>query len=233
VTLTSSKGRPALRSLAAALAWTLCAVARAQDLNFAAIGPDDRHLLRAGVGVEDALVVSGGYGHVVSLRGRALVLAGDLDVVPVHAADWRVRAGAAAPLLSRGRWTAGGEVRGVVRHAGNQVNTMTNAGLESALTGGFYDRRWHVAVEAGVDWAAATYIHHSERYRRLVYDGARDGWYASPGTTLVYGVAGGWSFRGFDVVARVGQRRDLELRTWLLPLYATLGVNVRLGRDRR
>lgn len=221
--------RSVLRGLAAALALAGPGAAEAQDVNFAAVRPHERHLLRAGVGVEDALVTSVGYGRLLSLADRPVAVTADVDLVPVHAADWRLRAGAAAPLARFGRWATGGQVRGLVRSASNQVNTMTNVGVETALTAGFYDRRWFLAAQAGLDWAAATYIHHGERYRRLVYDGARDGWYASTGTTVVYGLGGGYSFGRVDLVGRVGQRRDLALQTWLVPFYATLGVQVRLG----
>ncbi len=228
MTRPASRVRRALRHLAAALALAIGGAATAQELNFAALRPDEPHVVRAGIGLEDALVVTLGYGHVLSFRGRPLALTADVDMVPVHAADWRVRTGAVAPIASWGRWTAGAAVLGIVRNASNQVNTMTNVGAQTSLMGGFYDRRWFVAAEGGVDWATATYIRHSEQYRRLVYDGARDGWYSNAGASLVYGLSGGYSFRRFDLVARVGQRRDLELQTWLMPLYATLAINLRL-----
>jgi hypothetical protein len=105
---------------------------------------------------------------------------------------------------------------------------MTNVGLETSAFGGFYDSSWFVAAEAGLDWAAATYIEHTERYRRVVYEGARDGWYSSTGTTMVYGLLGGYSFRNVDVILRAGQRRDLRLNTWMLPFYAGIAVELRL-----
>jgi hypothetical protein len=113
-------------------------------------------------------VVSLGYGYLLPWIGRTLALTSELDVVPVHAADWRLRAG------------------------------------------------------------AATHIEHTDRYRQVVYADARDGWYSSPGATLAYGVFGGYSFTNVDVVVRAGQRRDFQLDTWMLPFYATAGVDARL-----
>lgn len=220
---------PIIAALALAVgAVAICGPAAAQDLNFGALRSDDRHVFHMGVGVEDAMVASFGYGHLLPLLGRTFVLGGELDVVPVHVSDSRLRVGAVAPVASYGGWMAGAKVLGILRNASNDVNRMTNLGVEPSLFGGFYAKRWFLAAEAGVDWAPATYIHHTESYRRLVYEDARDGWYSSTGANLVYGVSGGYSFSNVDLVVRAGQRRDFRLATWLLPFYATLGVEVRL-----
>jgi hypothetical protein len=207
---------------------TICGPAAAQDLNFGALRSDDRHVLHMGVGVEDAVVASLGYGHVLSLMGRTSLLGGTLDVVPAHASDWRLRLGAVVPVTSHGGWTAGAKTLGILRNARNDMNRMTNLGVEMSLFGGFYAERWFAAADVGVDWATATYIRHTDAYRRLIYEDARDGWYSSTGAALVYGVSGGYSFSNVDIVVRAGQRRDFSFATWLLPFYATVGVDIRL-----
>lgn len=222
--------RPAssIAALAIAVAAVaICGPATAQDLNFGALRSDDRHVLHVGVGVEDAAVASLGYAHLLPLLGRTLVLGGSLDVVPAHASDWRLRFGTAAPFASGGGWMAGAKTLGILRNARNDMNRMTNLGVEASLFGGFYAERWFLAADAGVDWATATYIRHTDAYRRLVYEGARDGWYSSTGAALVYGLSGGYSFSNVDIVVRAGQRRDFSLATWLLPFYATVGVDIR------
>jgi hypothetical protein len=224
-------GRASIR--AAALSFLVASaaaprVAAGQAFDVAAIRPGQRHLLHVGAGVEDAAIVSLGYGYLVPSPLRTVALTTELDVVPVHPSDWRLRAGVAAPALAAaGRWGAGAKALGIARRAHDQVNTMTNAGVETSLTGGFYDARWFVAAEVGVDWAAATYIEHTARYRQTVYAGARDGWYASTGATVVYGLSGGYAFKNLDLVVRAGQRRDLHLDVWMVPFYAVVGVNVR------
>ncbi len=216
------------RTMALAVARAAGGQAAAQDLNYGAIGPDQRHVVHLGAAAEDAAVGSLGYAYLLPWGGRTLALTSQLDVVPMHGSDWRLRTGAATSLARYGRWTAGGKVLGIARGAANDANRMTNVGLETSAFGGFYDSRWFLAAEAGLDWAAATYIEHTDRYRRVVYEGARDGWYSSTGTTMVYGLLGGYSFRNVDVIQRAGQRRDLRLDTWMLPLYAGIAVEMRL-----
>lgn len=213
---------------ATAVAVAVCAPAHAQDLNFGALRGKDRHVLHLGAGVEDAVVTSFGYRYVLPALGRTLVVGADLDVVPVRASDRRLRVGMVAPVARSGGWIAGAKALGILRSARNDVNRMTNVGLETALSGGFYATRWFLAAEAGADWAAATYIRHTGSYRRVVYDGARDGWYASTGATLVYGLSAGYSLSSVDLVLRAGQRRDLSFATWLIPFYATVGIDVRI-----
>ena len=222
--------RPASTLAALAIAVGAVAVsssAAAQDFNFGALRDSDRHILHVGVGMEDAVVASLGYGHVLSLMGRNVILGGTVDVVPVHASNWRLRFGTVFPVASYGGWMVGAKTLGIVRNARNDMNRMTNLGMETSLFGGFYAERWFLAAEAGVDWATATYILHTDTYRRLVYPDARDGWYSSTGAALVFGVSGGYSFSGVDLVVRAGQRRDFSLATWILPFYATIGADVR------
>lgn len=228
-----TRSAPITTFLAATLAAVAASLAHAgpaaaQELNLAAIRPGDRHVLSVGAAAEDAVVLSLGYSRLLPSTGRTFALTSQLDVVPVDAANWRLRAGAAAPIASWGRWAAGGKALGIVRGASNQVNRMTNVGLETSVSGGFYDSRWFAAAEVGVDWAAATYIRHSDRYRQVVYAEARDGWYSSTGATVVYGLSGGYSFSNVDLVLRAGQRRDFRFETWMLPFYAGVAVNVRL-----
>jgi hypothetical protein len=217
-----------LSALALAVALAAGGQAAAQDLNYGAIRPDQRHVIHLGVAAEDAVVGSVGYAYLVPWLGRRLALTSQFDNVPMHGSDWRLRTGVASPLAQYGRWMAGGKALGIARNAQNVANRMTNVGLETSAFGGFYDSSWFVAAEAGLDWAAATYIVHTDRYRRVVYEGARDGWYSSTGTTMVYGLFGGYSFRNVDVILRAGQRRDLRLNTWMIPFYAGIAVEMRL-----
>jgi len=213
---------------AAVAAVAVSAPASAQELNFGAIQPGQHHVLHVGAGFEDAAVTSLGYSYLLPWRRGTVAFTTALDLVPVQPGDWRLRTGASAPLAAWGGWMVGGTALGIARGASNYVNSMTNVGVAASAWAGFHSRRWFVAADAGVDWAAATYIEHTDRYRRLVYADARDGWYSSTGATFVYGVTLGWSFTDVDLVLRAGQRTDVRLDTWLLPFFATVGVNIRL-----
>jgi hypothetical protein len=91
------------RSTAFALALALAAggQATAQDLNFGALRPDQRHVIHLGVAAEDAVVGSVGYAYLLPTLGRTIALTTQLDNVPMHGSNWRLQTGISAPLAAR------------------------------------------------------------------------------------------------------------------------------------
>lgn len=116
------------------------------------------------------------------------------------------------PAAGRGAWRITVKAMPLVRSTRNEVNHMTNVGIDAGLIGGYYAQRWFIATETGIDWAAATYIKHSERYRETSYEGAKDGWYSTI----------------WDIVLRAGQMRDYQFRLPFVPVYLVVGLNIHL-----
>ncbi len=104
---------------------------------------------------------------------------------------------------------------------------MTGLGVDLGAVGGWYSPGWFAALEAGVDWEIATHIANSDRYRQIVYAGARDGWYATPGANFRVGVQAGLSFSRLDLALRLGTLRDRKGDGPALPLYGTFAVTTR------
>lgn len=104
---------------------------------------------------------------------------------------------------------------------------MIDLGGDVAVLAGHYAPRWFAAAEVGFDWALATHIDHSDAYRMLVYADARDGWYGNTGGLFRYGLQGGITFGGNDVVLRAGQLRDVAGNPPLFPIYGTLSYDRR------
>lgn len=218
-----------MKSLIAVIAVLLAApLAHAQDINFGAVD-DDTHVVTVTTGAEHGLVLGAGYARVLALPDRQLVLGGDvaLQWAEVDASDFRVRAGALAPIAWYGRWTLVGGVMSVVRGTDNEAARMINLGTDVSVLAGYYAPRWYAALETGFDWAFATHVDHSDTYRMQVYADARDGWYGNPGGTLRAGIQGGVSFGGNDIILRAGRLHDIEGKPALFPFYATLGYDRR------
>lgn len=202
--------------------------ARAQAVNFNALD-EGTNLATVATGAEYGLVLGLGYGHVLAVADRPVVLAGELALqwAEVDVSDFRIRAGAYAPLVGRGRWKLIGGLTSIVRGTSNDAARMLDVGADVALLAGHYAPRWFAAAEAGFDWAIATRIAPSDTYRMQVYADARDGWYAIPGGMFRYGIQGGITFGDNDVVLRAGQQRDIAGELPLFPFYATLGYDRR------
>ncbi len=205
--------------------------ASAQELNLATTGPDRPSVVQVRTGVDHALIGELGYLRVVGVGARQILVGGDVAMpwAKPDLRDYRVRATVGAPIGTE-HWKLVGWLSPTLRGTENAASDMAAVGADVRLAGGYYARRWFLAGEAGLDWVAATHIAFRDRYRSLVYSGARDGWYRAPGGTAYTGLHGGVSFSSFDLVLRVGQPRSTALEMQTLPLYVTVGVNVPLAR---
>lgn len=205
--------------------------ASAQELNLATTSTDRPGIVQVRTGLDHALLGELGYLRVVAWGERQLFVGGDFATpwARPDLRDYRVRATVGAPLGTE-HWKLVGWLSPTLRGTQNAASDMAALGADLRLAGGYYAPRWFLAGEVGVDWVAATHITFRDRYRTLVYSGAKDGWYRSPGGTTYTGLHGGVSFSTFDVVVRAGHPRTTALETQTVPFYLTLGVNVPLGR---
>lgn len=219
-------------ALAASAVFALAAtIASAQELNLSTTSTARPSIVEVRTGLDHALVGEIGYRRVLAWNDRQLIVGADFATPWAKAdlGDYRVRTTVGLPLGTE-HWKLAGWISPTVRGTENVASDMTALGIDLRLTGGFYARRWFLAGEAGVDWIAATHITFSDRYRTLVYSGAKDGWYRLTGGTTYAGLQAGVSFSSFDVVVRAGHPRTTALETQTVPLYVTAGVNVALPR---
>lgn len=202
--------------------------AHAQAHNFGALD-EGANLVTVTTGAEHGLVLGAGDARVASLADRAIVLGAEvaLQWAEVDVDDFRLRAGALAPIVGRGRWKLIGGVTSMIRGTQNETARMTNVGADVAVLAGHYRRHWFAAAELGLDWAIATRIDHSDAYRMQVNADARDGWYGNPGGNLRYGVQGGITFARHDVILRAGRLMGLTGDPAMFPFYGTLTFNTR------
>ncbi|HEX5059116.1 MAG TPA: hypothetical protein VFV99_07135 [Kofleriaceae bacterium] len=202
--------------------------AHAQDLNYGAV-EDGTDVATLTAGAEQGFVVGAGYARAISVADRLLVLGGDLELdwAEIDIDDFRMQAGASAPIVTHRRLQLIGSLAGVVRGTNNDAARMINVGVDAAVLGGYYAPRWFVAGEVGFDWAGATHITHSDTYRMVVYADAKDGWYGNTAGTFRYGIQAGLSFAGNDVVLRAGRLMDVAGNPALFPIYATLAYDRR------
>ena len=145
----------------------------------------------------------------------------------LDASDYQVRVGGLAPIVGTRRWRLAGTLAPTVRGTNNEIGRMTSVGADLGLQGGYYAQHWFVAGEFGFDWAVTTHIAHSDLYRETVYEGARDGWYATPGGNIRAGLQAGASFGRHDLVLRAGKMVDVGGAPPMLPFYATLTLDTR------
>ncbi len=216
-------------AVSAVIAQLVAGSASAQELNLATTSADRPGIVAVRGGVDHALLGEVGYRRVLSWGERQLFVGGDVGVpwAKPDLGDYRVRTTVGLPLGLES-WKLAAWVSPTLRGTENVASDMIALGADLRLAGGYYAPRFFVAGEAGVDWVAATRVTFSERYRTLVYPGAKNGWYRTPGGTTYVGLHAGVSFSSFDLIVRAGHPRSTALDEQTLPCYLTMGVNVAL-----
>jgi hypothetical protein len=217
------------RTLLVAVTLLLTSPAWAQDVNLARIDEQAPNHVHVRTGAEHGFVAGVGYARAVPFLGRTILLGADATLPwgGFDAGDYALRATALVPIVGGEHWRLAGSLSPAVRATSNDASRMTSLGMDLGAVGGYYARGWFAGGELGFDWAMTTYVAHSDLYRRIVYAGARDGWYGNPGGNLRLGVQAGVSFSRFDLVLRAGKLRDLKGEGPMFPLYATLALDTR------
>jgi hypothetical protein len=202
--------------------------AHAQHFNVGALdeGTDVANLT---TGAEHGLMLGMGYARAVSVADRPIVVGGHLTLgwAEVDIDDFRLRAGALAPIVGQGRWKLLGGVTATIRGTKNEIARMIDLGTDVAILAGRYAPRGFLAAELAFDWAMATHVGHREVYRTKVHADARDGWYRNPGGMIRAGLQGGLSLGRLDVILRAGRFLDTSGNPPLFPFYGTLTFNTR------
>lgn len=211
------------------LALVAAGPAGAQEANLARLGDGRPNRVSLRAGAEYGLVTGLGYARELTALGRTMLVGADVAAPwgGSDLADWRLRVSALVPIVGGERWKLAGTVAPTLRETTNDVARMTALGLDAGVVAGWYAPGWFAAVDAGADWSLTTYVANSDRYRQVVYAGARDGWYRMPGGNFRAGVQAGVSLSRFELALRLGRLRDLEGNGPALPFYGTLAATTR------
>jgi len=186
----------------------------------------DRNRVYVSFGLDPALVMSLGYGHVVPVGGHNFQVIGELGVVTagLDMHDFRARLGTQTSLA---RWRSvnlTGSATLITRGTDNSIYRGLNFGTDFTGTLGVYRHGWFAASEFGFDKAVITHVTHSDWYRRYFYPDAKDGWYLNAGGTYHTGLTGGLTLGKAQVVGRFGLLRTERFKQMAPPGYATVGV---------
>jgi hypothetical protein len=210
------------------LAASLSATAYAEEINLASLD-EQPNRLSLSTGAEYGFVAGVGYSRILPFLDRQVVLTGDatLPWASIDVMDYRIRASALVPIIGTTRWKLAGALAPTLRSLESNVYSMTDVGVDASIVGGYYARRWFVALENGVDFALSTHVTHSDEYRMNVHMDAKDGWYSNPGANIRGGVQAGVAFDRYDVIVRAGRVLDSNGEAPLIPFYGTLTVDAR------
>jgi hypothetical protein len=210
------------------LAASLSTTASAQEINLASLD-EQPNRLSISTGAEYGFVAGVGYSRILPFLDRHLVLTGEatLPWASIDVMDYRVRTSALVPIVGTTHWKLAGALAPTLRSLESNVYSMTDLGVDASLVGGYYARRWYVALENGVDFALSTHVTHGDEYRMNIHMDAKDGWYSNPGANIRSGLQAGVAFDRYDIILRAGRVIDSNGEAPLIPFYGTLTVDAR------
>ena len=201
----------------------------AQNVNWANIDFENKHIIHANVGVDYGVVFGIGYGYEINthlfpvIANMEFSFASGEDIFD----DIKTKVGAQVRIVEFSNFQFSANLHGVIRRYENDYARLVNFGSDLSGTLGYYRSRWFLAGEMGFDKAIITHYRHSVTYTEN-FPGAKDGWYGpATGGNFYYGAQAGFSFGKNDINVRAGKLLTQDFKTTpTLPFYGELGYNV-------
>lgn len=98
-------------------------------------------------------------------------------------------------------------------------------GIGATALFGYEGARLGLSAELGHEQVLATHVRHSALYRATAYAGAKDGFYATTGSTTRAGIRAGVRFGALELSARAGMTATGYFQPAGPPYFFTLGAS--------
>lgn len=178
--------------------------------------------------------INAGFGYAYRLSStQPLFLLADFSVPAGKnlADDYKFRSGISKGIWEKKNFKINASALALFRRYENPYARLLNFGIDLSATGGLYKKHWFLAGNLGFDKAIITHFRHTALYKEN-FPGVRDGWYEpATGGNVYYGIQTGWSFVNQDLYLKLGKLTQQDFKTTpMLPFYAELGFNLRIGK---
>jgi len=201
-----------------------------QNINWAVLKTEDRHLVNANAGFEHGLIFGVEYGyHITTIIPVVLNVEYSFPSGNNLIDDFKSKIGGKFRLAKAGNFQFSANIHGLYRRYENSLVRMQNFGSDFSGVAGFYKPHWYIAAEAGFDKAIVTHLKHSEYYRE-VFPAVKNGWFEpSTGGNFYYAIQAGVSVRQHDIYVKAGRILVQDFRTKpTVPFMAEIGYNFRI-----
>jgi hypothetical protein len=219
-----------IRLLAASILALCSHRSHAQITNWRAWQGEQAHIVSVQFGLDFGFVLGVGYAYKPNTT-LPILLNADITMPfgETILDDYKIRIGGQVELVRLGDFSTTFKAQGVMRRLDNVGGQYLNVGSELGVIAGVYRPTWFVAGEFTFDKTLLTNIQHNENAKKNSFQPPKDGWYSSSGGNFLYGIQGGYSFPTLDMNARFGAvlTEDFRGTPIVLPIYGTLGMNIR------
>ncbi len=202
-----------------------------QTINWNKLQKSDRHILSVNAGIDYSLTAGLGYSY--QLKTKTPIILNVEFAVPFGKNlldDYKSKIGATIRLAHAGDFNFAAKINGIFRRYENDYVRLINFGSEIALNGGYYQKNWFLAGEAGFDKAIVTNFKHTAAYKE-VFPAVVDGWYEpSTGGNVYFGLQSGLSMKHSDLTLRIGKVINQDFKSKPnLPFYALIGYAIKIN----
>lgn len=202
----------------------------AQNINWASLKAEDRHLLNLNIGFEHGLIYGAEYGyHINSIFPIVLNVEYSFPSGDNIIDDFKSKIGARVRLIKAGDFHFSANIHGLYRRYENNLVRMQNFGSDFSGIAGIFRQHWFIAAEAGFDKAIVTHLKHSGYYREI-YPKVKNGWFEpATGGNFYYGIQAGISFKQHDIYIKADRLLVQDFRSKpTVPYIAEIGYNLRI-----
>lgn len=201
-----------------------------QNINWANLKKEEKHILNINSGWEYSFIFGIGYGY--KLESKTPIILDASYSFPSGKTvfdDFKTKIGGQINFYQINNLRFNASIYANYRRTENPLVVLQNFGSQISTTIGYYKPKWFVAGEIGFDKAIVTHFKHTAIYRE-VYPDVKNGWFEpTTGGNFNFGIQGGYSFNRSDITIRAGKVMTEDFKTTpLIPFYIQLGYNYKL-----
>lgn len=212
--------------------FAFCIQSSAQNINWAGLKKNQKHIISLNAGYNYGLVYGVGYSYQTKAKMPILLnFSYSCPSGEQFFDDFKTKIGGQVQLYSINNFKISASIYGVYRRYENPLIRLQNFGSEMTGVVGYYKPKWFIAAEVGFDKAIVTQFKHLDIFKNNVYANVSDGWYEpATGGNFNYGCQTSFSVKNTDIVLKIGKVLTQDFKTTpLIPYYLQLGLNFKLN----
>ncbi len=178
-------------------------------------------------GLDTSFIARGSYTRRLELgvlRDERFVGRLTLPFVAPDLSDWAIDLGAQATVVSAGNLRLAILAGPLVKNTSNHLYDATAFGIGATALFGYEGTRWGLSGELSHEQILGTWLRHSDLYRDTAFPDAKDGLYATTGSSTRAGLRGGFRVGAVELSARAGTGGTGYFRPANPPFFFTLGA---------
>lgn len=197
-----------------------------QSVNWNWLEEENPNHLHLNVGYDFGFATQFGYSRYFKVFKPALLTIDySLPMGNILFDDFKIRYGGQVEIAEWNNFKASMEVFGNLKRHETKLVRIVNFGIESLVHVGYYNPKWHMALEFGTINPLITNMKHSQIVTDN-YPDIQNGWYGASGGYFQYGIQGSKTIGStFNLSGKIGYTNAFGIdKDAMLPYYANLGL---------